>query len=272
MAACGNGSTTPPPPPSSLPSIVIQGIGADGNYYTLEITKASAASASVRAAYAPQSGDTYVLTITLADGSTKTSKGTVTVKGNDFELKPSGSNTTFTVKTDGSGSITGITGTITVEGGGTVQPPASITPAWRLYANVWNQEDGEHQEWRSSMDLAGLTSRRPKEREETFVFCVSGISDTSMKNFLIALESDIGGYGSWKDYQWIGNSGTFDVQAGVYFEEYFYTTVWQSETIKDSSDRAFIVKIYNDEKLPSGKKHGDVMATIKDFKISFLAE
>jgi len=78
---------------------------ANGNSYTLVITKAAD-----RAAYVPQSGDTYVLTVKNTAGTViASSTGTVTaVSGSSFTLTPgSGSPITITISGDTIGTITG---------------------------------------------------------------------------------------------------------------------------------------------------------------------
>ncbi|MFP3091279.1 hypothetical protein LQZ21_13235 [Treponema sp. TIM-1] len=86
-----------------------------GKTYTLVITENTS-----RAAYAPQKGDKYVLTIT-PDNTRST--GTVESSGTTLTLKPSNSATTFTVTVSGSGTISAIKGTITLTDNKTVQAP-----------------------------------------------------------------------------------------------------------------------------------------------------
>jgi hypothetical protein len=106
------------------PSFAYAGVDSSGTTYVLVITEGTG-----RAVYTAKTGDGYVLTITYQDGSTKISRGTVgSVSGNDLSLNPEGAGTSFTVTVAGTG-ISGITGSIAVEGGGTpVSPPSDITP------------------------------------------------------------------------------------------------------------------------------------------------
>ena len=95
-----------------------------GKTYTLVIT-----SSEGRAAYTPKSGDRYELTINPGNSR---SVGTVTVSvGTTLTLKPSNASATFTVTVtvsgEGGGSIGAITGTITIEGGGTLAGPGTIS-------------------------------------------------------------------------------------------------------------------------------------------------
>jgi hypothetical protein len=96
---------------------------AVGNTYKLVITEDLN-----RAAYEAQPGDGYVLTITETGGTVKTSKGTVQSLGSGILiLLPAGTSATFNVTVTG-GNMTGITGTIALEGGGTASPPGVLTP------------------------------------------------------------------------------------------------------------------------------------------------
>ena len=103
--------------------------------YELTITqsaanaKAKAVAKSVaRAAFTPAAGDTYVLKIT-ENGVIQISSGTVKAYSNNkFTLAASTNvSVTFDVTINSSGGITNITGTITVQGGETVNGPGSLT-------------------------------------------------------------------------------------------------------------------------------------------------
>ena len=91
---------------------------ADGNAYTLVITKA---------ATNPQSGDSYVLTITSPSNVViGTSTGTVsTVSGSTLTLQKGES--TFTLTVIGS-TIANIPDPIPLDAGGTKTPPDALTP------------------------------------------------------------------------------------------------------------------------------------------------
>jgi len=123
MAACGGNSDPGDKGPGYVSTPIAQavtyrGTTTGGSIYTLVITENTAR-------YVAQSGDSYVLTITVS-GTTKTSSGTVTTAGNTLTLTPSGSTTTFTVTISESG-ITNMTGTITLDGGTTETAPTQIT-------------------------------------------------------------------------------------------------------------------------------------------------
>jgi hypothetical protein len=90
-----------------------------GNTYVLKFTENTA-----KAAYSsPSPNDTYELTI---NPGSKKSKGTVSGVSGELTLKPEGSNTTFKVTRTG-GEMTASTGTITLEGGDTVDGPGPVT-------------------------------------------------------------------------------------------------------------------------------------------------
>jgi hypothetical protein len=91
---------------------------ANNETYTLKITKQTS-----RAAYTPQSKDSYELTITPGN---KKSSGTITVSGSTFTLTPTGK-TAFTVTISGTG-ITAITGTITFTDNTTKAGPGTLIP------------------------------------------------------------------------------------------------------------------------------------------------
>jgi len=74
---CGNGTTGGSDPTS----VVYEGKGDDGNTYKLEINKDPN-----RAAYNPQTNDTYVLTVIYVNGPTKTNNGIITVSENGSNL------------------------------------------------------------------------------------------------------------------------------------------------------------------------------------------
>ena len=105
--------------------------------YRLTITENTS-----RAAYAPQTGDTYVLTITRA-GSTRTSSGTVIVSaqgGNTILSLSGGVNLSVTITSGG--GMTRIEGTITTNAGseeapGEVSPGTTTTPGENSVVGSW---------------------------------------------------------------------------------------------------------------------------------------
>jgi len=123
LASCGGGNGDAATPSGGDTSATYTGYDADGNAYTLVVTKAAN-----RAAYSPKSGDTYVLTIHGANNAVLgKSTGTVdSVSGLTFTLQKGGG--TFTIRVSGS-NIASITDDIPLDSGGTRTPPASLTPS-----------------------------------------------------------------------------------------------------------------------------------------------
>jgi len=119
MAACDSGSDS-----TTYDPIVYESV-KDDTTYKLEITKNTDPD---KAAFNPQPGDNFKMTITKDGGSPQTSSGTIQsfTGGNTFTLQCKGGGT-FTVTT-GSGGMSGITGDITLDNGTKVTGPGSVTP------------------------------------------------------------------------------------------------------------------------------------------------
>jgi len=101
---------------------------ADGNKYELVITESSN-----RARYTPQQGDSYTLTITKADGTVLTSKGTVQsavldASGGITLILAKGNNVFIVQGEAGGGAIETIIGSIPVDNGQPQDPPTTLTP------------------------------------------------------------------------------------------------------------------------------------------------
>jgi len=101
--------------------IVYTSKDTSGNTYKLTITKNTS-----KTAFTPESGDNYTLTITYANGTTKTSTGTV-ASYSGTELVFAGT-TSFTVTITSSGTMTKIEGTITLDDNTKVTAPGALTP------------------------------------------------------------------------------------------------------------------------------------------------
>jgi hypothetical protein len=123
LAACNNGSTGGKPSGNTPKTDTYKGV-ADGKLYTLKITQKEAR-------FAVLEGDKYELKVESTTG-TKTSAGTVgNVEGGVLTLKPSkeGAATfTVTVPTDGTTTITEMSGTITFTDTSTEDAPSTLTP------------------------------------------------------------------------------------------------------------------------------------------------
>jgi len=119
MTACGGDDDPGNGDPTSA---TYTSYDASGNSYTLVVTKDPN-----RAAYNPQPGDTYVLTIKNAAGTeTVTSTGTVSAVNNSTLTLKKGEST-FTITVSGE-AITTIPDTIPLDGGSTKPSPGTLTP------------------------------------------------------------------------------------------------------------------------------------------------
>jgi len=130
MVACdlsGSGYDSDPSQTSGTNTykpVVYTGNGSDSTRYELTITRSSKSVVQ----FTPATGDSYTLTSTTAVGVTKTSIGTVKdFSGNKFTLTASNNSSVFFEVTIINNAITNITGTITFEGGSTVNGPGSLT-------------------------------------------------------------------------------------------------------------------------------------------------
>ena len=120
FASCGGGGGGSGPAPA-LPAkepqkTIYRSEDEEGNVYRLEVTE----NVSGRAAYTPQKGDTYVLTIFWKEEGkgSSTSSGTVETTGGTLTLKPTVATATFTITISTVSGVTGITaisGTITFD-------------------------------------------------------------------------------------------------------------------------------------------------------------
>jgi len=133
LSACSNPSGSNPSgsEPATKPLTETYTAKKGAKTYELTITQSAAnakAKAVARAAFTPAAGDSYVLKIT-ENSVTQTSSGTVKAYSNNkFTLAASVSaSVSFEVTINSSGTITNITGTITVQGGDTVTGPGSLT-------------------------------------------------------------------------------------------------------------------------------------------------
>jgi hypothetical protein len=106
----------PPTPQTAGPW---SGTDALGTTYTLAVTENTS-----RAVYVEQTGDTYVLTIMSSDGTVKTSQGTVvSISGGTLTLQPENAGAPeFTVTRDSNGTITSVSGMVTLTDGTTFDP------------------------------------------------------------------------------------------------------------------------------------------------------
>ena len=117
LPGCSNGSTNQ----HILQEVTYESMDNDGNKYILTITESPD-----RSAYTIQPGDTYILKIISPSGEIKTSQGVIQSAGSgSYTLLPSGTTVSFTV-TVSHGTMTNLTGTITLENGETKESPEGI--------------------------------------------------------------------------------------------------------------------------------------------------
>ena len=179
-----------------------------GNKYQLRIAAAG------RAAYSPQSGDTYTLTITFTDRTTSKSTGTVeTVTGTTITLKHTGSETIFTVTISGSSIASDESVEIPVDSGESVTiPSGTLKPG----GNV-----GVEERW-SKWTSEELTLDYSVAKDGVCTITVGGVAETDQNR--------------WKaiaGYSYTAKTNTS------------YTYVFQAWT--DSGTRGLNVQHYYDE-------------------------
>jgi hypothetical protein len=122
LTGCDNGDTNNTPD-TVAESVTYISTDTSGNKYTLTVTANTGG-----ADYAGKIGDSYELKIQPSSGSIKISRGTVQSIGinGSLTLKPSNAAITFSI-TVSAGSMTAISGTITLTDGTTVQV-GELTP------------------------------------------------------------------------------------------------------------------------------------------------
>jgi hypothetical protein len=252
------------------------------NDYKLEIKKAGD-----KAAYAPQPGDSYILTITnITYKTTQTSEGKVTGVSGGFTLKPANSEITFAIKIEGD-LMNGITGTITLTSGETKEPPESVSPIknydeFNLIDIMYENSDGASGEVMStSLFLSDFSTRKPKNGD-SLKFRISGTvvkTIIPLKWFGINLSCHSDDF--INSYVWLGASeraeltGTFNqtLEVFVYNEldpNYIIELDFENLLWHKNADGTY--RDYND-KLPAGIKNRETVgATISNFRIALLPE
>ena len=258
----------------STQTVKYEGIDAAGNTYVLTVTKNAN-----RAVYIPEAGDSYTLTITLADGTKKTSTGTVKEIATDgtFTLQPSveGSDV-FSVVINDEG-ISSVVGTVTVEDGESITPRTFDTIFLRAYR--WTAVDGitTGENWGSgpSIYLSDFF-------DGTFIKSVplklqiKGTIDTE----LIQLMSELHYYRDGKFGGYLGNGTGGQVDLGN-FEKTISVNL--SNDIDQDKKHEIIVQLTNElwgiylptgvyytnnnVTIPEDIPNGTIMATIRNFSI-----
>jgi len=283
FAGCDTGGDSPAPapgpsgPPPSQKTVYTWVAGDDS--YRLEVTEAS----NSRAAYNPKSGDTYVLTITLKAGGTKTSSGAVAVSGNTFTLKPTGTETTFTITVTATATtviVTGMEGTITFEGGTdtlfvTDKPvtPVKVYETYDLKAVYYGSEDlvaqGKGQSWRTGYPLSDFTDHTPK-KGDIFTFKLSGTTTKDMEEFRIVIYQDTSGLGIKYDFDFIGVPKDWaTVKLPTTFVDQKIVVFINDDPNPDRSQRnPPWIYFENETTIPGSIPKGETVASIRNFRVS----
>jgi len=282
FAACSSGGAgggaAPAPTPAAPASAKYESTDGEGNQYILEITKASG-----KAAYTPQNGDNYVLTIILTSGGgTKKSSGTVTVSvsgsSSNFELKPQNSEKTFTVTivetNTGALLMTQISGTIVTDKGDVPEPgsmnPVRVYEVFEFGANKWHPDD--YESWSNDISLSDFTTKIPKIGD-VFRFRISGKTSKPFKGFVYALACHTEG---WSEYRRLGGASGY-TELSETFDRTFEFTILNAPIPDSRIYLGFGNMLWNvadqfdtGERLPANAQNGDLMATISNFRISLL--
>jgi predicted RNA-binding protein with TRAM domain len=286
FAGCdtGGGATPAPaggPGGQAAPQKTVYTWVAGDDSYSLEIKEAS----NSRAAYTPKSGDTYVLTINPGN---KKSSGTVAVSGYTFTLTPTGASTTFTItvtKTnDTTLLVTGMTGTITLEGGTeTVNvsdkqvTPVKVFETFSLKAEKW---DNIQAWYNDDISLSDLTPVEPKKGDK-LKFKISGKMDKPLEWFSVGLSSRIDlASEPWFEYRFLGAKENYIEKLDANFTNYTFVIEILDDPIAPNTVKFGIRNILwqkgdgdnSDWVHDSGltvkdSDVGKVMCTIKNFEI-----
>jgi hypothetical protein len=284
MTACGDGgggtSQQQQQQPAEPTSTAYQSKDSSGNVYILEIIK----KGSSRAAYTPQNGDTYVLTIVLADGTIKTSEGTVDVSGSgssrSFTLTPTDSDTSFTITTSGE-NMNAISGTITFTEGDPIVKTEALTPVpvkeetGKVETHCWDMDrGGTGVGW----ELSDITPVIPKQGYKLH-FRVSGTVEKTVMP-LKWLQVELYRTASeGVDYQWLGASEKVDLSRKKYIDDTFVVNIWNDATPPYDIHVGFGNQWWNSwvedgfdsgERLPANIKDGDVIMAFSNFNFKLV--
>jgi len=284
FAGCA-GEDSPEP---ATPQKMVYTWDAGDDSYELEITEASEG----RAVYTPKTGDTYVLTITLNVGGTQKSSGIVTVssssgKESTLTLKPANSNTTFTVTVVATATnvlVESVDGEIVVEDGEKVTVSGPVIPVkvyetFVFWAEKWTPTEAfpcYNESWKTDpFNLSDFTTHIPT-KGDTLTFRFSGTTNKEMKGF----EFQIVSWADSEPWRFIGSSK--DYKLSETFDQKFDVPIYGDPYSNTSGFGLYIVnylwesgldgEIYFDtgDRLPEGAKDGDVMATVRNFRLSLV--
>jgi len=277
FASCGSGAGSSQPP-ADPELAVYESQDSEGNIYILEITSAG------RAVYTPKTGDNYTLTIKNKSGAViGKSNGTVTVtvngSTNSFTLAPSNSPTeTFTitiVNTETGGVLmTAIIGPITLADGRSIEAPR-VNPVrtyekFELYANKWWEFNNS---WSNDIRLSDFTTERPV-KGKIYVFSLSGTTDKLLNNVKLELSTWVAEESDWR---WVGGAEIVPIPTLTFVDQIFKVYIYNDPIPNVPINLGIENVLWNEangvdsgERLPPGTNNGDLMATIRNFKISLI--
>jgi hypothetical protein len=261
------------------------------NSYSLSI--GSNASASRSAAV----GDRYSMNVTTRNGTTRTSRGSVTAVNSvdgTVTLKPDGAGEAFSVVTSGSniGSVTGTDdmGQITFTNGEAITPRSF--DQINLRANRWDNGNGVSGEgWGSGLsvlvkDFPTNLSRlyhSTKWDTQRYTITLSGISDVNIDHLTIGIQ----GLTNNDEWQWFGDTTPIQIAANTQFEITRDLDIYVEGGVGNFHDllkyKEIILEVVNVMKytdtanpdqnkdngeIPANIPNDQILATISNFNIS----
>jgi len=278
LASCGGNGAGSGKPPTDPLSAVYESTGSDGNTYILEITEAG------RAVYTPKNGDKYELTIKNPSGTViGKSSGTVTVtvsgSTSSFTLAPSGSTETFIIKIvnteTGASLMTAIMGTIILTDGTPPIAAPTVNPVrtyekFELYANKWWEFNNS---WSNDIRLSDFTAERPV-KGKIYVFSLSGTTDKLLNKVKLELSTWVPEEDDWR---WVGGAEIVPIPTLTFVDRRFEVHIVNDPIPNVPINLGIENVLWNTangvdtgERLPPGTNNGDLMATIRNFKISLI--
>jgi hypothetical protein len=169
-------------------------------------------------------------------------------------------------------------------------PPTATFAEIEFFPSHWGKAgEYEAEQWETNNQIklsSFFTSQKPKEGD-VLTFKISGVSNKNLKYISLELGDCLAG--DWETYNYLGQSSSGEdnddrklVDLHSSFTDVLITVPISNPTVPDAAIYAQLVNllwkknasgkyVFNSgETLPVGFKKGDVMATIKDFKISLV--
>jgi len=182
-----------------------------------------------------------------------------------------------------------IDGTITFEDGETKSAPTAINPVGvfdKFELKVWIWDNGGYgQNYSAGISLSDFTDAIPKSGDK-FTFKLSGESSVVTTKFS-SVAVVPGGIGfecydsNWGNYQWLGGTDEFklsDLKKGIERTVNINTDPNANTSIYIINIGFYLLNISSDgsyhfdtdKRFPEGTKIGEVVVTIKNFRISLV--